>query len=342
MGVIIVQCGGYNRSMIHLHQIHNYARLFLQLLETYAVDTRTVLRASGLTQQQLQHAIHMPQLVQSGLRLSAEPGLGLRFGEAIHVNTHGVFSYALMSSATIGDVLKLLLQYNRILVPELKIELVPVQNTVVLRCQATQLAPELERFFIESFFTAVINFANFLLPGVKLDVIHHFHYPPPSYAELYAEMLGGEVTFNAEFSERVMPKFTLALPNSSSNPATEAIFREQCDALLKELGGEQAVSARVQQLLLHRRGDFPKIGQAAEKLHMSESTLRRRLQAEGNSFQQLLDQVRLHLASQYLTETEFPVAEVGRLIGFDDVANFRRSFRRWSGKNPSQLRRTRQ
>lgn len=324
--------------MTQTHQAHNYAKLFLQLLEKYGVDSRAVLRTSGLTQQQLQHTIAMPQLVQSGLRLTDEAGLGLRFGEAIHVNAHGVFSYALMSSATIGDVLNLLLQYNRILVPELKIELVPLQNTVVLRCRATQLAAELERFFIESFFTAVRNFADFLLPGVKLPAIHHFHYPPPTYAELYAGIFGGEVTFNAEVSERVIPKVILALPTSSSNPAAEAIFREQCDALLKELGGDQAVSARVQQLLLHRRGDFPKIAHAAEKLHMSESTLRRRLQAEGSSFQQLLDQVRLHLASQYLTETEFPVAEVGRLIGFDDVANFRRSFRRWSGKNPSQLR----
>ena len=338
MGVIIIQCEGYNRSMIRTHQTHNYAKLFLQLLEQYGVDTRAVLRSSGLTRQQSQQTIHMPQLVHSGLQLSAEPGLGLRLGQAMQVNTHGVFSYALMSSATIGDVLNLLLQYNRILVPELKIELVPLQDTVALRCRATQLSAELERFFIESFFTAVRNFADFLLPGAELQVVHHFHYPPPPYAELYSGIFGGAVTFNAEASERVIPKDALALPNSSSNPAAEAIFREQCDALLKELGGNEAVSARVQQLLLHRRGDFPKIGQAAEKLHMSESTLRRRLQAEGSSFQQLLDQVRLHLASQYLTETEFPVAEVGRLIGFDDVANFRRSFRRWSGKNPSQLR----
>ena len=243
-----------------------------------------------------------------------------------------------MSSATIGDVLNLLLKYNRILVPELKIELIALQDTVVLRCRATQLAAELERFFIESFFTAVRNFANFLLPGDQFKAVHRFHYPPPAYAEMYSGIFGGELTFDAEASERVMPNDILALPNSSSNPATEAIFREQCDALLKELGGDQAVSARVQQLLLHRHGDFPKIAQVAEKLHMSESTLRRRLQGESTNFQQLLDQVRLHLASQYLTETEFPVAEVGRLTGFDDVANFRRSFRRWSGKNPSQLR----
>ena len=76
----------------------------------------------------------------------------------------------------------------------------------------------------------------------------------------------------------------------------------------------------------------------AAYLHMSESTLQRRLAKEGTRYQRLLDQVRYTLAREYLQQTALPVAEIGLLLGYSDAANFRRSFKRWSGITPSQLR----
>jgi len=71
---------------------------------------------------------------------------------------------------------------------------------------------------------------------------------------------------------------------------------------------------------------------------MSESTMRRKLRAEESTFQGVLDRVRTQLAYEYLGSTRLPVAEIARLLGFDDVTNFRRSFRRWSGLTPSAYR----
>ena len=71
---------------------------------------------------------------------------------------------------------------------------------------------------------------------------------------------------------------------------------------------------------------------------MSESTLQRHLAKEGVRYQQMLDQVRYRLAREYLQGTTLPVAEIASLTGFSDAANFRRSFRRWSGTTPSAFR----
>jgi len=71
---------------------------------------------------------------------------------------------------------------------------------------------------------------------------------------------------------------------------------------------------------------------------MSESTLQRRLAKEGCKFQQLLDQVRYRLAMEYLQGTHLPVTEVALLLGYSSAANFRRSFKRWSGVTPADIR----
>jgi AraC-like DNA-binding protein len=84
--------------------------------------------------------------------------------------------------------------------------------------------------------------------------------------------------------------------------------------------------------------EFPTGVTVARQLHMSESTLQRRLAREGCRYQQLLDQVRYRLANEYLLSTTLPVAEIACLLGFSDSANFRRSFKRWSNTTPSAMR----
>ncbi|MFT6310402.1 MAG: AraC-like DNA-binding protein [Porticoccus sp.] len=94
----------------------------------------------------------------------------------------------------------------------------------------------------------------------------------------------------------------------------------------------------MQQILLQAGSEFPNSARVAQLLHVSESTLQRHLSKEGNRFQSLLDQVRYRLAGEYLEGTNLPVAEIACLLGFRDAANFRRSFKRWSGTTPSLVR----
>jgi AraC-like DNA-binding protein len=74
--------------------------------------------------------------------------------------------------------------------------------------------------------------------------------------------------------------------------------------------------------------------------NMSERTLRRRLAEEETSYRDLLDEVRSHLAREYLRDTPLTVVDIASLLGFEDVANFRRAFRRWTGLAPQKYRET--
>lgn len=308
------------------------------MLEHRGIDSLAVMRASGLSRQQLMQPDNWPTLVRCALRLTHDPGLGLHFGTSLNSMSHGVFGYALMSCANLGDQLKLLIQYHHVLVPGAKVELVTQLDTIALRFEATFLEPDLERFYTEIFFASVRASGSLHFREVQNNTIQQFGYPAPQHLPLYHEVFGDNIEFQREASQLVIPERSLKLPISTANSTAEAMFREQCEALLKQSSDTAPISARVQQLLLHRPSDFPDIVWIASQLHMSESTLRRRLRLEGTGFQRLLDQVRFHLASQYLANTSLPIAKIGHLVGFDDVANFRQAFARWSGTTPSALR----
>jgi AraC-like DNA-binding protein len=76
----------------------------------------------------------------------------------------------------------------------------------------------------------------------------------------------------------------------------------------------------------------------AQTLHLSQRTLQRRLQEEGTSYQQLLDDTRRELAEQYLGQVDLTLLEVAYLLGFADPSNFFRAFRRWFGETPGEYR----
>ena len=77
----------------------------------------------------------------------------------------------------------------------------------------------------------------------------------------------------------------------------------------------------------------------AERLGLHERSLRRRLRAEGRSFQALRDEVRCTLARDYLRDTQLSTEDIAAALGFGDAANFRHAFKRWTGESPGAVRR---
>ena len=70
----------------------------------------------------------------------------------------------------------------------------------------------------------------------------------------------------------------------------------------------------------------------------SPATLRRRLETEGSTWQQLKDAVRRELSMQLLAERDLTVDEIADRLGFNDASTFYRAFRKWTGQAPGAWR----
>jgi len=79
--------------------------------------------------------------------------------------------------------------------------------------------------------------------------------------------------------------------------------------------------------------------EACAWLGVSPTTLRRRLDEEGRSFQQVKDAVRHAEALRLLSAPEAKVADVAVRLGFKEPSAFHRAFKRWEGATPGAARR---
>ena len=77
----------------------------------------------------------------------------------------------------------------------------------------------------------------------------------------------------------------------------------------------------------------------AQALATSERSLQRKLQAEGVSFRDVVDEARHKLAIVYLGDRTLSLTDVACLLGYSEGAAFTRAYKRWTGTAPSLARR---
>lgn len=84
---------------------------------------------------------------------------------------------------------------------------------------------------------------------------------------------------------------------------------------------------------------WPDFDTLAEELHLSISTLHRRLDEEGQSYQSIKDELRRDFAIDYLCHSSKSVAEIAEILGFAEPSSFHRAFKKWTGARPAEYRR---
>lgn len=321
-----------------------YAEALLELAASLAVPRERLLAAAGVSLP----VLHNPtgrlsladfhQLASAALLATAEPALGLLLGQRLNASAHGILGYALLSSATLDKAIHFALKYYRVLGLTFDLQLVERDECLELRASESIPLAGLSRFAAEGLFASLYGIARFLLGELPQGVAVGFAYPQPEHAGRYAEVFGCAAAFEQPWHWLSLPKLYLERPMALANPATMQMCEQQCEALLATLDVRDGLLSRVRRLLLAHPGDFPDLDSAARALHISGRSLRRHLATAGTSYQQVLDQVRRSLALQYLGTTHLPLYEIAALLGFSDPSNFRRAFRKWTGRQPSDYR----
>jgi AraC-like DNA-binding protein len=173
--------------------------------------------------------------------------------------------------------------------------------------------------------------------GVEIQLSH----PTPKHSACYSHVFKTPVTFDCEHNQLFLPNHVLDTPVRTADSAQYVLFQQQCEEMLRGLASVEETTAAVRQLLIESAGNFLDIDQVAKRLHVSERTLRRRLEAESTSFRSVFDEIRDLLAKEYLTKTELTVADIAHLLNYSETVSFRRAFTRWNKVTPSAYRQQR-
>lgn len=153
---------------------------------------------------------------------------------------------------------------------------------------------------------------------------------------------GVHVSFRAEHNELCLDLETLALPIATGRPVLMPSLRLMAEERLSEVDGHGSVTSALRARLFEC---VPQQTSAKEELAralgMSARTLNRRLQDEGTTFREVLEDVRKELAQAWLSDGRHAVYEIAFVLGYSEPSTFHRSFRRWTGSSPHVWRRER-
>jgi AraC-like DNA-binding protein len=197
----------------------------------------------------------------------------------------------------------------------------------------------LMRFLIEQQFTQLSTHLRAVVDqGCCLPVRASLPYSAPAHTHLYPQYLGCPVRFNQSTAELTYPRSILSAKPRMAHGLTSKIMQETCDRILGEVKTSTGVAGEVYQIIASTPGHSPSMDGVAKKLATTERTLNRKLNAEGTSFTQILDDVRCNLAKEYLRSTKLSIEDISELVGFSEAANFRHAFRRWTGSTPARFR----
>ena len=164
-------------------------------------------------------------------------------------------------------------------------------------------------------------------------------FPEPDYADHYRRSFQSRIRFGAENNALVLHSEALNTPVIHHCASLHEKLRREAEQELARvklgLSYRDRVASTISPLL---RGTAPTLDAVAGRLNLTPWALRRRLQAEGTHFQQVLDQTRRELAESYVRDTALTLGEIAYVLGFGSVGAFQRAFRRWTGEAPGRYR----
>ncbi|MDF3237363.1 AraC family transcriptional regulator [Pseudomonas veronii] len=329
--------------MLHAHLTTlNAVSLVLATFKAQGLPSEALLAGSGICAADLSRADTRITTNQE-MRVCANAvalrrDVGLALGRQMHVSAYGMLGYALLTSATFGDALRLALRYPALLGTLFKLSLEADGERIWFTAADYRETPAMQMFNVELCLASLKVICDDLL-GQPLALLGaRFEYSAPDYRARYSECFVCPLQFDAGTNAFAFDKRWLDQPLPLADAVTHQAMAERCRKQNLEFTGRQAWLGRIRQLLTSQLGAAPGIEGLAAQMNCSPRTLRRHLHDLGCSYQELLDELRFERAKQWLAADELPIYRIAEQLGFSETASFRHAFVRWSGVAPSQFR----
>jgi len=309
------------------------------------VDVRVLLAGSGIHPNDLDNPdiFITPEqelaVMRKIIKLVPDPKIGLTIGQLFHVGVQGKLGTAAIFSDTGLEAITMFFKYIALTMTYFQYELTVKENLAFVRARELIDLKELRVFACEREFVSIYRIVSDILKApVPLNEIR-FAYPKPAYASAYEEVFHCPVRFNAPEHMIIFDSRLLSIPLPMSNPIAKKTYEQECIQMCQRLKVKETMTDQVRQEILFKKESFPSFSELSRHMNISPRTLRRRLTDEKTSYKSLTANIRKKKAIELLKTTDYPVEQIATELGYSDLSNFYRAFKRWTGRNPGEYRR---
>lgn len=278
------------------------------------------------------------RLLEAGAKLADDAHFGLHVGERVKLGTYSVYGLILLSCHDFGQVFEQTLRYEQ-LAHDLGRSVLHLDGDVA-QYQWVSNFPGASRHLVESVYSGIRTFstwlAGFPLPPAALAFVHD----SDADAGEYERIFGLLPQFGASLNSASFAAQLLAFPVPNADVGLYPVLQQHAEQLLRARNRDSEGIAEQVQAAIIRNLAHNKVRLAfiAEELKLSPRTLQRKLADAGATFQQVLDQARYALATDYLRQDGLSLVDIAFLLGYQEQSAFTHAFKEWSGVNPGAWR----
>jgi AraC-like DNA-binding protein len=324
------------------------ARVLTQLGQDHGLPVDQTLRHTGITRAQLDtpgsaiEALQEVQLIRNLIHdLPHVPTLGLQAGTRYHLNTYGLWGFAVLASPTVGDALSMA---SRMINQTFSLSINRVEHRdqmVVSTFHAEHLPPDVRLFVIDRDRAAAVTLQREVLGQPLPYASLQMRRPEPGreMVDAYASLFGVRPQFGQKMDAGVFDPALMHQPLPPLNSHIAALCEQLCRQHVDARHPRQGTGAQVRARLLRTPGHIPDMEEIAAEMAITSRTLRRHLTTEGVTFRTLLEEVRTTLAEELMRTATMTHGEIAERLGYADVTTFIEAFRRWKGMAPTAFRR---
>ncbi len=268
---------------------------------------------------------------------AADPNLPIRIAQVLSPEVFDPPLFAALASPNLNVAAQRIATYKKLVGPvDLDVDIGPSETTLRYRWP-TRIGPPP---------VLVLSELLFWIALARIATRHRVRPSrittpdPPADQDAYRNYTGVRIESRPEQSIS-FGAVDAARPFLVANDDMWALFEPGLKKRLAELEHDATWADRVKAALL----ELLPTGRAtmrdvSHQLGTSTRTLHRRLQAEGTTFQAVLDSTRESLARHYLASPALSTTDIAFLLGYEEPSSFHRAFHNWTGQAPQHLRAT--
>jgi AraC-like DNA-binding protein len=262
--------------------------------------------------------------------------IGIRLAWTVDLRELGLLYYVMASSNTLGDALRRISRYSAINNEGVHVRYRSGNKDVELTLNYFGVARQHDRHQIEFIITVLLRLCQKLtglsLLPLRVNLMHHRSHLPSEFGPLF----GSHAAFACDADQILYLGSIAQTPLVNADPYLNELLVKYCEEAIatrpkSSTTWQLKVENAIAPLLPHGQATIEKV---AKQLGVSRRTLTRRLASEGQTFRNVLNNLRIDLAKRYLQEKDLPISEIAWLLGYREPSAFNHAFRRWTGSTP--------
>lgn len=317
-----------------------YIALIADVVSRWNVSKEELLKDTGIHQEKLLEPMwhadfdQTIQVIRRALMLTKEPlfAFGFYLGMQMTVTCHGLIGFAALAAQDVHEALKIAQEFISLQSTIHTIRLETDNDWAYLNFEQTT-PYQYDEIIQVALLVGFLQMGQ-AVSGHKLTGYADVKFDRPEYFGEFRKLLPGDIHFNQSCTRLVFRREILDIPLLTADPITERLMREQCKAQLCNLLKHSNFSSLIQDLVYDEVLGISSITEVCGKLQISERTLQRKLIDEQTNFRSIVDAVRCDKAILLLKNHNLSLRYIADHLGYTDVTNFSRAFKRWTGTSP--------